>query len=600
MFYYSFKNIKRPLAVFAAVLAVSGLYLVEIIAPAAPYYFIFVAANLLLAAYLFFAEQPRSEDTLPVHLSLWMFLFYGDNVTLFYGAGLLFIGATVYFAFSVPFRPGLRLSYCLLAAGSFALAWLVHPVLLLTACSGYMVLSALSAHPFSGQPKWNTLVVGLLHVWAIIACASPPVVPYQENTVFTLPVSFAIYLVVLFRGRVRNGLHRCLQIQTLLFAYGAVVLYGYSLAGYRLITFGDNIFALYGTLSLTLGGAVLLAALYIRRRLAARQSQISHHLDPWFTEKYEDALSEFDDVIRWTGFDSKLAEAVPHDGIRIRHGERELYASGCFRDPAPPQGKVISGGGPVRLTVHETNIHMRFKPGQYYFFYALAEYIGIKLGHWEEIRKLGRGQSGGDSDFGKELKFRKEVTYYLHDQVLQNVIAVKNIAAALTTEQTALKELAVETLTELNDSIRLHMHELYPSTLKDLSFERNIHILIDDMRKRYGYIPTPHIRQEIAGKLDEESAYLFYRTVQELLNNTCKYAEADNLWITLYDSDREERVLGFKEDGKPISAEDKEVKIRHLGLPSLKSQAQSLGGTFVMEQNGQIKSFTLTLPRRTS
>src|SRR5690606_16364945 len=149
-----------------------------------------------------------------------------------------------------------------------------------------------------------------------------------------------------------------------------------------------------------------------------------------------------------------------------------------------------------------------------------------------------------------------------------------NIIASLSTEQAALKHLAVDTLTELNSSIRSQMHEIYPSTLANLSFERNIHILIDEMRKRYGYIPTPHITYELVDRMDESTAYLFYRTLQELLNNTCKYAQADNVWIHLYGN--KEWVLEVKEDGIPIKQEDMEVKIKHLGISSLKQQASSL------------------------
>ncbi|WP_020616197.1 sensor histidine kinase [Paenibacillus daejeonensis] len=589
---------KAILFVFAAVLGVSSFYLYHIIEPQASYFFVYVVGNLLLAAYLFFSNKPKREHVLPIHLALLAFLFFEGPLLLFLGAGLLFTFASVYFTARASFRPSIKKAYYAIALFGLAAAILAYPVMLFGVFTVYMTITVLHLSSISRYHKWSVGIVTLLHMLSILTLSSKVFLPYQENMIFSLPVSFALYVAVLLWEDIQNHLYRCFQASTILFAYVVILLYGYALASYQLNTYGENLFALYNIIGLILGGIVILICLYIRNQLVTRTALLHERLDTWFTEKYEDALADYNTDLSWSGFDSKWAELVPNDGIRICYKEREMFASGYFRQLVMPVGKGIDTGGSVCLTIHETNTHMPYAPAQYYTYYALAGYLGRKLDQWQEIRKLHIAKAEAASDFSKELKFRKEVTYYLHDNVLQNIIAVKNIVTALPTEQTALKELAVETLGGLNTSIRSQMHDIYPSTLKDLSFERNIHILIDDMRERYGYIPTPHIKQGIAGKLDEEAAYLFYRAIQELLTNTCKYGEAENLWISLHEG--EDLVLDFRDDGKLIQAEDLEVKIRHLGLSSLKHQAQSLGGTFDMMQDALGKQFLLTLPRRTS
>lgn len=338
------------------------------------------------------------------------------------------------------------------------------------------------------------------------------------------------------------------------------------------------------------------ACFHIQRVIQAKYAILQSGLDDWFVKQWEDALSQHEKRLAWSGFDSKLAPILPNDGIKIIYKQEAMYTSGVFLESEFKSGKSLYTGE-VQLLIHETHTHQSFKPGHYYTAYALTRYVQDKLNQWEEMSRMKLPDAEQGGNFSEELRFRKEVTYYLHDNILQNIIATKNIVATLPTEQSALKELAVETLADLNTSIRSQMHEIYPSTLADLSFERNIHILLDEMRKRYGSIPDPHIQYDIFERMDEQSAYLLYRTLQELLANTCKYAEANHIWIHLYTADY--WIMEVKEDGKPLVQEDMEGKIKHLGISSLKQQAGSLGGAFEWVQHEEYKLFTLRLPRRT-
>ncbi|CAM4449312.1 sensor histidine kinase [Paenibacillus tarimensis] len=588
-------SIKMLFFIYSVVLALTCLFQYKVIALPAHYLFVFVIGNVLLCLYLFLANGAKPKYYIPIHIFLWMFLFYASYSYIFYSAALIFTAASIYYMRQNSIKPWIHMLYYIVVLASIWTAVALNPVFLFTVCTLYTIVMVLDAE-LNTMQQWHVIILGLLHSLTIAACASS-YLPYQENTIFTLPTSFLIFVIYVASPSIHRVLFRLLYPESIIFLCMISMLFGCSIAGYKWVYLGDSSpFALVLTASLVLFVIAFAACFKLQRIIYAKYGILQNGLSDWFVEKWEDALSQQEKEVSWSGFDSKLAPIFPNDGITIMYKRKVVYTSGVFLKPDFKSGKSLYAGE-VLLVIHETHTHQSFTPGQYYTAYALARYLLNKLDQWEEMSRMKLLDAEQSGNFSKELNFRKEVTYYLHDNILQNIIATKNIVATLSTEQSALKELAVETLADLNTSIRSQMHEIYPSTLADLSFERNIHILLDEMRKRYGRIPNPHIQYEIFEQMDEQSAYLFYRTLQELLANTCKYAEADHIWIHLYSSDH--WIMEVKEDGKPIVQEDMEVKIKHLGISSLKHQAGSLGGAFEWAQHDGYKLFTLILPRRT-
>lgn len=523
-------------------------------------------------------------------------MFYDSYSYLFYGSALIFIAASITFMRRSVIQPWTKMLYYIVLSASLLAAFTLNPVVLFMVCTLYAIVMVLHAE-LNTMQKWNVVILGLLHSLAVAACASPVLFPYQDNTIFTLPVSFLIFVMYAMSASIYQVFFRVLYSEAIMFLCMISMLFGYSIASYKQV-YSDNgsSFAFYLTGSLVLLVIACAVCFHIQRVIQAKYAILQSGLGDWFVKQWEAALSQQDKGLSWSGFDSKLAPIFPNDGIVILYKDKAVYTSGVFLDPDFKSGRSLYAGE-VTLMIHETHTHQSFTPGHYYTAYALTRYMRDKLNQWEEMSRMKLPDAEQGGNFSETLRFRKEVTYYLHDNILQNIIATKNIVATLPTEQSALKELAVDTLADLNTSIRSQMHEIYPSTLADLSFERNIHILLDEMRKRYGSIPNPHIQYEIFERMDEQSAYLLYRTLQELLANTCKYAEADHIWIHLYSADC--WIMEVKEDGKPVVPEDMEGKIKHLGISSLKQQAGSLGGAFEWAQHENYKLFTLRLPRRT-
>lgn len=584
--------------VYSIVLILTYLFQTKRVTLLPHYLFVFVVGNLLLCTYLFFTHHAKPQYYVPIHIFLWMFLLYSISAYLFYSAGLIFIIATIIYTIRISVQHWTKILYFSVASASILMALTLNISFLFIACTAYIVLMVIDSE-MGGIQKWNVAIIGLLHILAILAVTSASLLPYQQNTIFTLPTSFLIYVLFVGSVGIKKSLYRVFDGKSIVFLTMLVVLLGYSVASYKWVYNGENMLGLYFSISIVLAVLVVFICLSIQKVINTQYKVVQNQLDDWFLEKWEDALGQQEQQLSWSGFDSKLADIFQNDGVQIIYKNECIYCSGYFHNSSEliEKGKKQLYVEHVLLSIHETNTHQSYTPHQYYMAYALARYVSERLNQWELVKKLkvmGAEQSG---NFSKELQFRKEVTYYLHDNILQNVIATKNIVAILPTEQPALQQLAVETLTDLNESIRSQMHEIYPSTLLDLSFERNIHILTDELRKRYGTIPNPHIQYEIMEKMDEGTTYLFYRTLQELLANTCKYAEAKNIWIHLYTTDQ--WIMEMREDGKPITQEEMETKIKHLGISSLKHQASILGGSFEWIQQESYKLFTLKLPRRT-
>lgn len=561
-------------------------------------YMVFSIGTVALGFYLFFAARPILFHVVTGYFSLWMLLVYHTPGWLFYGATLLVLLACVQAIRVSGFKASSKL--LLLAAGiAFCIAGvLLHRAFAFMLTGLYLTLHA-AASPGASRHKLDVLVVDLLILMAAIGSLwrGEQLVDQsiRYNLVFTVPVSAFVYLVLIRnRTAILNHLFLLLQPKQGVFLCFQVNVFLFSVTS-KLPRSGSAL----ATISLFAGGIMLfglwfLYAAYAGAKQREQTKQLKENLEVWFSEKWELALSQHQREFSWSGFETRLAEVFPNDGIAFTQNDRRLFASGCFlQQDLPPNAKQIQEGE-SRLMIHASLGHQEFSLDGFYMAFAAAAYLREKTDQWDVMKSL--RVLGENDDFVKDLQFRKDVTYFLHDNILQNIIATKNIVAILPTEQAALQGLAVETLSELNDSIRTQMFEIYPSTLTDLPFERNIHILLDEMKKKFTVLPQFHIQYTLLEKLDEEYRYFFYRAMQELLANSSKHAHAENVWLEMYWD--EGYVLAIADDGIPFPAEMDFVKIKHLGLSSIRQQAIAFGGEFELAQQSDRKVMKVTLPRR--
>lgn len=183
----------------------------------------------------------------------------------------------------------------------------------------------------------------------------------------------------------------------------------------------------------------------------------------------------------------------------------------------------------------------------------------------------------------KSDNLRQSLSHYLHDDVLQTILAVKNLIELIETDQKDLKEIVMTNITQLNDSIRNQMFELYPSTLTDLSLYQSLSVLCDRIQNQVANGQECHLKLTFDDEINVPNALKFpiFRMVKELLQNALKHAKATLIEIrVVYDSSQNLLFVGVEDNGIGIDLNALETakNNHHVGLFSLKQELQLLNG----------------------
>ncbi len=201
-------------------------------------------------------------------------------------------------------------------------------------------------------------------------------------------------------------------------------------------------------------------------------------------------------------------------------------------------------------------------------------------------------------------KIRKEVALYLHDDILQSILAVRRMCEVAGGEDPEIRELMLDTLDELNDSIRRKMFDIYPTTLQDLGLYQSLSILCRKLREEAVQQPHLNIRLEAEEEIgiEESLQYPVFRTLKELLQNAIKHASANEIVVSLEISEEGILLADVIDDGKGFDIEKDldTAEVQHIGLLSVKQEINALGGEFIIRKNadsGMHLQFKLPLGR---
>ncbi|GBU10677.1 hypothetical protein AwErysi_02930 [Erysipelotrichaceae bacterium] len=184
---------------------------------------------------------------------------------------------------------------------------------------------------------------------------------------------------------------------------------------------------------------------------------------------------------------------------------------------------------------------------------------------------------------------RLELSHYLHDDVLQLILALKYLTETLETPQDDIKKIILANFDELNASLRNKMFDLYPSTLSDLGLEQSIHILLDKLvSTRYNNSRrtlTINFTCEIENQLSKNVQLSIFRITRELVQNVLKHAEATKIEISLLSDTRYISIvvtddgIGFDPNLIPALSQNGD----HFGLLSIKQEVGLLKGSFALK-----------------
>lgn len=190
---------------------------------------------------------------------------------------------------------------------------------------------------------------------------------------------------------------------------------------------------------------------------------------------------------------------------------------------------------------------------------------------------------------------RSRIAKELHDGVGGRLSAIKIKIDQLNTTNLKDPELE-ECINQLQDTakeIRVISHELNENKIDELNF---VHLL-NHLVKDYNFYFTGNIYLNIFPepqfiKIDGTAKHYIYRTIQEILSNCLKYAEAENIYIDCT-FDEIYRIM-VEDDGQGFDVAG--VK-KGMGINNLYKRVESLGGQLHIDSVlGRGSTFIIEIP----
>ena len=173
----------------------------------------------------------------------------------------------------------------------------------------------------------------------------------------------------------------------------------------------------------------------------------------------------------------------------------------------------------------------------------------------------------------REEKLKKDFSNYLHDDILQDLLSIKNMIRKA--EQPEVKQLLLDTLTELNSSIRFQMQSYHPTLIKSLTLKENIQSLLDSLSENNS--ATIRLDCDADIFLVEPYNMLIYRMIKELTTNALKHSAATTISVLLI-QENGRITLKVTDNGKGFQPFIHQTGT-HQGLASIGEQVSLLNGT---------------------
>jgi len=178
---------------------------------------------------------------------------------------------------------------------------------------------------------------------------------------------------------------------------------------------------------------------------------------------------------------------------------------------------------------------------------------------------------------------RKQIAGDLYDGLGPLLSAVKLNISSVETESSSDRDLLEKTggyLDEIIGSVRRISHDLLPNTLERKGLLDAIRELITQVRLRQSVNIQLYVVREF--RLPKEKEIHLFRMIQEIVLNTIKHADANNLQIGF--SEEEGHLLCLtKDDGKGFDKEKVLAGSASLGLRSLQSRCEILNGVLTLD-----------------
>lgn len=185
----------------------------------------------------------------------------------------------------------------------------------------------------------------------------------------------------------------------------------------------------------------------------------------------------------------------------------------------------------------------------------------------------------------KEEELKRDVSNYLHDEILQDILSIKNMINKSDKEE--VRKIIFETLDNLNLSIREQMQEFHPTLLKTLTLKENYGYLLKTLDQKYGNGEINIIFNCMKDLFLVDPYHLVvYRILKELVTNAIKHSRCSQITVALKQENEKVELIvsddgiGLKENKYGVTASN-----HHKGLDSINEQLLLLNGKMIISNN---------------
>ncbi len=199
-----------------------------------------------------------------------------------------------------------------------------------------------------------------------------------------------------------------------------------------------------------------------------------------------------------------------------------------------------------------------------------------------------------------EEQERERIARDLHDEVGATLATAKLYLSQIRfrlaetpnealTKAEDLAQQANELVNQTIQHIRLISKDLSPVVLTNMGIAAAVNELVSTINTAKA-IPLHYDCGEAVPRFDKIKELMLYRITQELINNSLKHAQAQNLYISLRCEDGKKLFFSYRDDGRGFNME-KTGSIKGLGLKNIESRSDTLGGkaTFTSKENEGVR-----------
>jgi len=195
---------------------------------------------------------------------------------------------------------------------------------------------------------------------------------------------------------------------------------------------------------------------------------------------------------------------------------------------------------------------------------------------------------------------RNRIARELHDNI-GSQLSIMNLSLNVLKSLATFKPKELLVIDQISDSLtssiettRNISHELFPATISKFGINTALQALATSV-ERAGVIDVDMQISHEWEQIEQSKVIHIYRVVQELINNTIKHAEAENIVIKSW-TEAVNIIIRYQDDGNGLSADYKNYK--GIGLGNIQTRIGLLDGQFTLQndQYGDGYKAIITIP----